>query len=72
MVQLLLHERVLGSDLQRLTRVGADTPMAVFSSDGTQIVMMGEDGIYLMNADGSNLCKIDPLGDHGGLDWVWK
>jgi hypothetical protein len=32
--------------------------------------VMGAGGIYLMDADGGNLRRIDPAGDHGGLDWV--
>jgi mono/diheme cytochrome c family protein len=59
-----------GSGLRRLPNVREDTPMAVFSADGRQLVMMGAGGIYLLNPDGSNLRKIDPLGDHGGLDWA--
>jgi mono/diheme cytochrome c family protein len=59
-----------GTGLRRLMGVREDTPMAVFSSDGQQIVIMGAGGIYLMDADGKNLQKIDPLGDHGGLDWL--
>jgi len=58
-----------GTGLRRLTHVGMDTPTAVFSPDGRQIVMMGENGIYLMNADGTQLRLIDSNGDHGGLDW---
>jgi Tol biopolymer transport system component len=59
-----------GTGLRRLAALREDTPMAVFSPDGSQIVVMGAGGIYLLNADGSNLRVIDPLGDHGGLDWV--
>ena len=44
-------------------------PMAAFSPDGAQIAFMGYGGTYLMNADGSNLRRIDPLGEHGGLVW---
>ena len=61
-----------GSGLRRLPNVREDTPMAIFTADGQQIVMMGAGGIYLMNPDGSNLRKIDPLGDHGGLDRMSK
>jgi mono/diheme cytochrome c family protein/Tol biopolymer transport system component len=55
--------------LHRLTTFHEDTPTAVFSPDGTRIAIMAGGGIYLMQADGSDLRKIDPLGDHGGLDW---
>jgi mono/diheme cytochrome c family protein/Tol biopolymer transport system component len=59
-----------GTRLRRVTRINEDTPMAVFSPDGSSIALMGAGGIYLMNADGGNLRKVDELGDHGGLDWV--
>jgi hypothetical protein len=44
--------------------------MALFAPDGRQIVMMGAGGIYLIDADGASFRQIDPLGDHGGLDWA--
>ena len=56
--------------LRRVTKINADTPMAVFSPDGRTIGLIGAGGIYLMNADGGNLRKIDALGDNGGLDWA--
>lgn len=58
-----------GSGLRRLTNIHEDTPMAAFAPDGRTIALMGAGGIYLLDADGANLRKIDPLGDHGGLDW---
>jgi mono/diheme cytochrome c family protein/Tol biopolymer transport system component len=61
-----------GTGLRRLPMAREDTPMAVFSADGRQIVMMGAGGIYLLDADGGNLRRIDPVGDHGGLDWVGR
>jgi tricorn protease-like protein len=61
-----------GTGLRRLTKINADTPMAVFSPGGREIALMGAGGIYLMNADGANLRKIDALGDHGGLDWAGR
>jgi Tol biopolymer transport system component len=59
-----------GSGLRRLTTLNEDLPMAAFAPDGQQIAVMGAGGIYLMGADGGNLRRIDPAGDHGGLDWV--
>ena len=59
-----------GSGLRRLTSILEDSPLADFSPDGTQVAVMGGGGIYVLNADGSDLRKVDPLGDHGGLDWV--
>jgi Tol biopolymer transport system component len=59
-----------GSGLRRLTQLYEDLPMATYSPDGKQIAVMGAGGIYLLDADGANLRRIDPVGDHGGLDWV--
>jgi mono/diheme cytochrome c family protein len=59
-----------GSGLRRLPNVREDTPMALVAPTGQQIVMMGAGGIYLMKPDGSDLRKIDPVGDHAGLDWA--
>jgi mono/diheme cytochrome c family protein len=58
-----------GTGLRRLTSFYEDLPMAAFAPDGKQIAAMGLGGIYLMEADGSNLRRIDQIGDHGGLDW---
>jgi len=58
-----------GSGLRRLTSFYEDLPMAAFAPDGKQVAVMGLGGIYMMEADGSQLRRIDPTGDHGGLDW---
>ena len=44
-------------------------PLGIFSPDGERIIILAAGGIYEMNADGTNLQKLDPIGDHGGLDW---
>jgi len=61
-----------GAGLRRLTSFYEDLPMAAFAPDGKQIAAIGLGGIYLMEADGSRLRRIDPVGDHGGLDWPRK
>jgi mono/diheme cytochrome c family protein/Tol biopolymer transport system component len=61
-----------GTGLRRLTSFYEDLPMAAFSPGGKQIAVMGLGGIYLMDADGSHLRRIDTVGDHGGLDWPRK
>jgi len=59
-----------GTGLRRLTTFYEDLPMASFSPDGKQIAVMGLGGIYLMEADGTRLRRIDQIGSHGGLDWA--
>lgn len=58
-----------GSELRRLTTLREDAPMGIFSPDGGQIVVLAAGGIYALKADGSELRQLDPVGDHGGLDW---
>lgn len=58
-----------GTGLRRLTSLSEDLPMAAFAPDGSQIAVMGANGIYLLDGDGSNPRRIQTEGDHGGLDW---
>lgn len=59
-----------GTGLHRLTGLREDSPMGIFAPDGARIVVIGAGGIYLLDRDGANVRKIDPIGDHGGLDWA--
>lgn len=59
-----------GTGLRRLTQFYEDLPVSSFSPDGRQLLVMAAGGIYLLDADGTNLRRIDPLGDHGGIDWA--
>ncbi|MBC8161520.1 MAG: c-type cytochrome [Roseiflexaceae bacterium] len=59
-----------GTGLQRLTDFYEDLPMAAFSPDGAEIVIMAYGGMYRMQFDGSNLRRISALGDHGAVDWI--
>jgi mono/diheme cytochrome c family protein/Tol biopolymer transport system component len=59
-----------GSGLRRLTLRYEDEPRASFSPDSSEIIWMSFSGIYRMDADGANIRRISPLGDHGGLAWL--
>jgi hypothetical protein len=59
-----------GTGLRRLTKFYEDLPMAVFTPDGKELIVMAYGGFYRMNADGAKLRRIDPQGDHGGVDWA--
>jgi Tol biopolymer transport system component/mono/diheme cytochrome c family protein len=59
-----------GTGLRRLTEIFEDLPLVSFSPDGSELLMMGSGGIYRLKPDGSELRRIDPLGDHGGIDWA--
>ncbi len=59
-----------GTGLRRLTWLLMDAPIAAFSPDGAEIIIICGTGLYRMNADGSRLRRLDPLGNHGGgIDW---
>jgi hypothetical protein len=59
-----------GTGLRHLTTIYEDLPMAAFSPEGNEIMLMGYNGFYRMHADGSSLRRISPDGDHGSVDWM--
>jgi Tol biopolymer transport system component len=60
---------VEGGTPRRLTELGEDNPAAIWSPDGKRIAILAGGGIYVMNADGSDLAGIDQRGGHGTIDW---
>jgi mono/diheme cytochrome c family protein len=59
-----------GSDLRRLTRLATHDPVAAFSPDGTQIAVASEEGIHLMNRDGSTPRRLYEVMALGGVTWA--
>jgi hypothetical protein len=59
-----------GTGLRLLTTLYHGAPTASFSPDGGQIAVMDGSGIYVMQADGSQILQIDFQGDSGGLVWT--
>jgi Tol biopolymer transport system component len=58
-----------GGPPRRLTQLGEDNPAATWSPDGKRLAMLAGGGVYLLNADGSDLRAIDSRGGHGTIDW---
>jgi hypothetical protein len=64
--------RADGSDIRQLTDTPASEDFAAWSPDGSQIIyarIWGEDGTYLMDANGANQQKIT---DIVGLEFAWS
>lgn len=59
-----------GSELRQLTTIGEEDPVAAFAPDGSQLAVIGTEGIYILDSDGGNFRKIDTTGGGGGLDWL--
>ena len=59
-----------GSELRRLTRLATHDPVAAFSPDGTQIAVASEEGIHLMNRDGSAPRRLYEVMALGGVTWM--
>jgi Tol biopolymer transport system component len=58
-----------GSGLRRLTRLDADDPAAAWSPDGRRLALLVGGGLYVLNADGSELTLVERLGGGGAVDW---
>jgi Tol biopolymer transport system component len=58
-----------GGGLRNLAPIQDDMPMAAFSPDGSQIVIMAYQGFYRIGGEGRDLRRIATPGDHGGIVW---
>jgi Tol biopolymer transport system component len=58
-----------GGAPRRMTQLGEDSPAGAWSPDGRRLALLAGGGIYVLNADGSNLTTIDQRGGHGMIDW---
>jgi Tol biopolymer transport system component len=58
-----------GTNLRQLTHIGEDNPAAAWGPDAQRLAILAGGGVYTLNADGTDLRKIDPTGGHGSLDW---
>lgn len=59
-----------GSRLTRITNIQEDQPSAAWSADGSQIAVIGQTGLYLVNADGSNITRLGYGYLHSELSWL--
>jgi Tol biopolymer transport system component len=65
-----------GANLQRLTSVAEDLPVATWSPDGKFIAFLGggsartaQTGLVVMDAAGTRLQRLTSLPGHRGADW---
>ena len=58
-----------GGAPRRLTQLGEDNPAAVWAPDGRRLAILSGGGLYVLNADGSDVRAIDQRGGHGTIDW---
>lgn len=62
-----------GANICRLTHDAAHNSNPTWSPDGKQLAFFssraGRDGIYVMQADGSNVRSVRAISQYGGLDW---
>jgi TolB protein len=59
-----------GSNARRLTNVDQHVDFPTWSADGRWIAFTGEPGLYLINADGTQLSQLSQEGLPSGLTWT--
>ncbi len=58
-----------GSRFERLTQIGADSPVPVWSQDGKYIAFFEATGIYVLDREKNAIYQIGNSGGYGGFDW---
>ncbi len=59
-----------GGTPRRLTNLNGDDPLPAWSPDGRRVAFLTGTGLYIINADGSDLVKITERGSYGSLIWA--
>jgi dipeptidyl aminopeptidase/acylaminoacyl peptidase len=66
-----------GRNLQRVTTLGEDLPIASWSPDGQHVAFLGggsasiaQSGLAVLNLDGTQLRRLTGVPGHRGLDWT--
>jgi Tol biopolymer transport system component len=58
-----------GTKFERLTSMGADSPVPVWSADGKQIAFYDATGIYILDVATKKISQVSDSGGYGGFDW---
>jgi Tol biopolymer transport system component len=60
---------VTGSKFERLTDIGADSPVPAWDPEGKYVAFFDTTGIYLVDRASKAIYQVATLGGHGSFDW---
>jgi Tol biopolymer transport system component len=58
-----------GTKFERVTQLGADSPVAAWSADGKQIAFYDATGIYVIDRAAKTITQVSDSHGYGGFDW---
>jgi Tol biopolymer transport system component len=58
-----------GTKFERLTSMGADSPVPAWSADGKQIAIYDATGIYIIDVETKKIYQVSDSAGYGGFDW---
>ncbi|MDE3091826.1 MAG: PD40 domain-containing protein, partial [Chloroflexota bacterium] len=58
-----------GTKFERLTNIGADSPVPAWSADGKQIAFFDATGIYILDVATKKINQVSDSRGYGGFDW---